>query len=239
MGWVWRLFKPESEAVDNHPSVDAPVQPVPSTGLDSALGTRPEPDTAPVSVDVERAAKGLAAQVWSYGSRRRDRLFVGINPAVVEEFLAYAVAMQWVVVDDALVSPGKVDPSPTGTTNLADIEYLGLGPFKRPGLRGASPTAGSAQLRRDAPACSTVKVEELRSCATGAATGSVIGLLGLVELVMFRTLSPRAAADLARHLRQATGGMDSDWPHLVITGSHGYLSALVKRHLDGRDRAKA
>jgi hypothetical protein len=37
----------------------------------------------------------------------------GINPGVVEEFLAYAVAMQWVVVvDGELIAAGRINPSP-------------------------------------------------------------------------------------------------------------------------------
>jgi hypothetical protein len=71
---------------------------------------------------------GLAAQVWSYGSRARARLFAGINPAVVEEFLAHAVAMQWVVVDGDLIAAGKVNPSPGGMTHLADIDGPSWGP---------------------------------------------------------------------------------------------------------------
>ena len=44
---------------------------------------------------------------------------------------------------------------------------------------------------------------------------------------MSRTLFPRAAADLARLMRQATGGIDSNWLRLMISGSPAYLAALV------------
>jgi hypothetical protein len=47
---------------------------------------------------------------------------------------------------------------------------------------------------------------------------------------MFRTLSPRAAADLARFMRQSTGGMDCNWPHLMMIGNPGYFAALVQLH---------
>ena len=52
----------------------------------------------------------------------------------------------------------------------------------------------------------------------------------------FQFLSPRAAADLARFMRQSTGGMDSNWPHLMIIGSPSQLTALVARHCDGQAR---
>jgi hypothetical protein len=54
--------------------------------------------------------------------------------------------------------------------------------------------------------------------------------------VMFRPLGPGAAADLARFMRQATGGMDSDWPHLMIIGSPGYFAGLVKQYRDEQEK---
>jgi hypothetical protein len=54
-------------------------------------------------------------------------------------------------------------------------------------------------------------------------------------MVMFRFLAPAQAADLARSVRQNTGGMDSGWPHLMIIGSPSVLADLVKRH--ERERA--
>jgi hypothetical protein len=55
-------------------------------------------------------------------------------------------------------------------------------------------------------------------------------------MVMFRTLSLRAAADLARFMRQSTGGIDSNWPHLMMIGSPSQLAALVARHCDEQAR---
>ena len=49
-------------------------------------------------------------------------------------------------------------------------------------------------------------------------------------VVMFRSPSPRAAADLACFVRQATGGIDSNWPRLMVLGTPGHLAALVERH---------
>lgn len=49
-------------------------------------------------------------------------------------------------------------------------------------------------------------------------------------MIMFRTLSPRAAADFARFMRENTGGMDGNWPHLMMIGNPGYFAALVKWH---------
>jgi hypothetical protein len=55
---------------------------------------------------------------------------------------------------------------------------------------------------------------------------------------MFRSLSPWQAADLARFMRQQTGGLDDDWPHLMIIGSPGYFTELAKRHRDEQERKK-
>jgi hypothetical protein len=110
--WVWRAFRPESEG--GRPAGKAAGQ------------------DAPVPPDVERAAKGLAAQVWSYGSRTRAQLFAGIAPAVVEEFLSYAVAQQWVIADADLVSPGRINPSLGDMTHLADIDGPSWGPGPEP-----------------------------------------------------------------------------------------------------------
>lgn len=110
------------------PALEVPVPATEPERKRRLFGVRPAPAPAPVSVDVERAAKGLAAQVWSYGSRPRARLFTGINPAVVEEFLAHAIAMQWVVVDGDQIAAGKINPSPGDMTHLADIDGPSWGP---------------------------------------------------------------------------------------------------------------
>ena len=56
---------------------------------------------------------------------------------------------------------------------------------------------------------------------------------------MFQPLSPRAAGDLARFIRINTGGMDSNWPHLMTTVlPPGFFAALVKRHRDEQERGK-
>ena len=56
--------------------------------------------------------------------------------------------------------------------------------------------------------------------------------------VMFRTLGPSEAAELARFMRANTGGPDSNWLHLMVFGDPGYFVALAKRHRDEQDRAR-
>jgi len=49
-------------------------------------------------------------------------------------------------------------------------------------------------------------------------------------------LNPRAAADLARFIRRVTGGMDSNWPHLLVTGRPRRLAELVLVMEDRKNR---
>jgi hypothetical protein len=51
-----------------------------------------------------------------------------------------------------------------------------------------------------------------------------------------RTLNPRAAADLARFIRRVTGGMDSNWLHLLVTGRPRRLAELVLAMEDRKNR---
>jgi hypothetical protein len=70
------------------------------------------PEPPPVSEEVERAATALATKVWTSGARPRDQLFAGINPLMVDEYLAHAVSMHWVIIDGDRIAPGKVSPVP-------------------------------------------------------------------------------------------------------------------------------
>jgi hypothetical protein len=71
-----------------------------------------EPEVEPVSPEVQQAAKALAFEVWSSGSIPRDHLFAGLLPALAEEYLNQAIAMQWVVIAGDRIAPGAVSPVP-------------------------------------------------------------------------------------------------------------------------------
>jgi hypothetical protein len=111
-------------------------------------------------------------------------------------------------------------------------DHANPGPVKPPRIRRAeTSTSSTAALRYRDQADSSITTGTERSAADCAADRSTApGAVGCVQVVMFTPLSPRAAADLARYIRNATGGMNSDWPHLKIIGDPGYLSELVKRH---------
>jgi hypothetical protein len=91
----------------------------------------PVPQVAPVvSVQVERAARALAGEVWRYGAQPRGRLLrPGLNPESAEQYLAHAVAQEWVRVDGDVLRPGVVDPRPVDVTDLAGIDSPAWGPW--------------------------------------------------------------------------------------------------------------
>ena len=71
----------------------------------------------------------------------------------------------------------------------------------------------------------------LRDLGLTADRGTTAGDLEYVSVVvMFQTLSPRAAGDLARFIRINTSGMDSNWPRLMTTAlPPGFFTALVTK----------
>jgi hypothetical protein len=66
----------------------------------------------PVPDNVQRAAQRLAVMVWSSGSRLKSHLFQGLNPTSAEEYLSYAIRMNWVTVDGESARTGSVSPNP-------------------------------------------------------------------------------------------------------------------------------
>ncbi len=89
---------------------DAPVQ-----GEDEAV----ELEIPPVEDAVARAARGIAIQIWSTGVEARAGLVPGVNQHTVDQYLAHAVNMGWLVVDakDRIVR-GEVDPRPVAITRI-------------------------------------------------------------------------------------------------------------------------
>jgi hypothetical protein len=85
----------------------APAAPAPAPATSEA--TQPVP---PVSEQVQRTATALATKVRTSGAQPCAQLFAGRNLATVEEFLNYAIAMQWVTIDGDRIAPGAVNPAP-------------------------------------------------------------------------------------------------------------------------------
>jgi hypothetical protein len=93
------------------PPVETSVQDV----IDEPVESAPVPVVEPVpevSTEVQQAAEALAFEVWSSGSIPRDHLFAGLLPALADEYLNQAIAMQWVVIDGDRIAPGAVSPEP-------------------------------------------------------------------------------------------------------------------------------
>jgi hypothetical protein len=73
------------------------------------IGARPE---------VARAAKALANQVRTSGSKHRKQLFQGKLPRLAEQYLAHAIDMQWVVLtDDDRIAPWCCEPGADDTSS--------------------------------------------------------------------------------------------------------------------------
>jgi hypothetical protein len=70
---------------------------------------------------VERAATQIAQKVWSTSAKTRSQLFDGLNPNSAEEFLAHAIAMQWLRIDGDRIAPGLVDPRLAVTTRIPNF----------------------------------------------------------------------------------------------------------------------
>jgi hypothetical protein len=90
----------------------------------------PEPASAPVSEEVERAAKSVAVQVRSFGPSSREQLFNGLNPDIAEQYLDHTVAMGWVTLNGGLIVAGPVDPRPpedvaSTQSSRARLHFLG------------------------------------------------------------------------------------------------------------------
>jgi hypothetical protein len=75
----------------------------------------PEAPATPVLPDsAVRAAKAIAMQVWSSGSKPRSAYLVGneANQAEVRQAINHAVDEQWVVVSGDQIVKGNVSPVP-------------------------------------------------------------------------------------------------------------------------------
>jgi hypothetical protein len=49
---------------------------------------------------VQQAANTLAQRVWSTNAQPRSHLLCGINPPDADWYLAYAIALDWVMLDE-------------------------------------------------------------------------------------------------------------------------------------------
>lgn len=107
-GWVWRPFRGNTEPVAEE--APAPVQ----EEVPEVEPPAPAPLSSPVpdvSRTVQRAANVLSQRVWSTNAQPRDHLLRGINPPDADRYLAYAVVMGWVTVDeDDRVRRGDTNP---------------------------------------------------------------------------------------------------------------------------------
>jgi hypothetical protein len=100
--------------------IDEIKEPVTQNALRMAEGVidevDAEPDVSeapPVSLEVVSAAKALALTIWGSGSRPRSHLLAGINRAMADEYVSYAVSMRWIVIDDEdRIARGQVSPVP-------------------------------------------------------------------------------------------------------------------------------
>lgn len=91
---------PAPASAPPEPTVMAPAEPA-------------VPDVPVVSKQTEDAVLALATTVWSAGGKPRYQLFQpGLNQALAEEFLAHALAKQWVRINGEMVVPGSVNPRP-------------------------------------------------------------------------------------------------------------------------------
>ena len=78
-----------------------------------------------------------------------------------------------------------------------------------------------------------IEGEELQTAHGSRGRASHPAVAGGFQMVkVARSLSPGAAAALAREIRTATGGLNSAWPHLMLFGSSPRLVELVRLHMD-------
>jgi hypothetical protein len=126
--------KPEIEVADGPApapaiSEDETVEPfrvMPSRPVDVADEpvTEPvevEPDAPvipPVALDVEEAAWSLAVQVWVSGPVFCEALYEGRQAHFVDQYLAHAASMGWLVDDVDRVVKGECDPRPEVVTAI-------------------------------------------------------------------------------------------------------------------------
>jgi hypothetical protein len=113
VGEVARVRAPRSEPVEEpEPAVDPePGEPVEEPAE--------EPEVPPVAVEVERDARALGVHVWGSGSMRRSDLYRGKRSHDVDQDLAHAQSMQWVLVDDQdRIVRGENDPRQVSVTRI-------------------------------------------------------------------------------------------------------------------------
>jgi len=99
-----------------------PVEPV-EVIVDEAVDEPGELEVPAVAPEVERAARRLAEQVWGLGVVPHADLYSGVSAHWVDQYLAYAVGMNWLVSDaeSQNVRRGEVDPRPVSVTRIPNF----------------------------------------------------------------------------------------------------------------------
>jgi hypothetical protein len=102
----------EDESVDLFRAIP-PAQPEPEP--------EPEPDVLSVDPDLEQAARAIASKVWGQGSMPHALLYQGMQPHVIDQYLAHAESQGWVAVGGDLVVKGGVNPQPAAVTRIPNF----------------------------------------------------------------------------------------------------------------------
>jgi hypothetical protein len=112
---VWRAIPGRSSVEEPEPELES------EPAEESAEEPEPEPDVPSVDFEVEQAARAIASKVWGQGSMPRALLYQGMQPPVVDQYLAYAESQGWVAVGGDLVVKGGVNPQPAAVTRIPNF----------------------------------------------------------------------------------------------------------------------